>query len=412
MGGSLWRDGWLWAICAGRIFCYANFMVYAACLSVLRQDWGMSAAQAGSISSGFMLGYAVSLLVTSWLAERCGARRVLLASVWLSAAAALAFGLFARDYGSALALYTLSALTQGGMYTPAVMLLSDRYGRERRGAAVGAFIASTSFAYAASLLISGAMLAWGGYRLAFIVSGLLPFLGAMLQWLALRNVRNAVHARQEGMGYRAALVTNAPARRLILGYTCHNWELLGMWAWAPAFLAASLAIGGQGNLQAAEIGAYLTALMHGTGAVASLTMGNLSDKVGRRVVLITLAAISSTLSLLLGWMVALPIVALVLLVLLYGFAALGDSPVLSTALTEAVPPAYLGSALAVRSLLGFSAGALAPVVFGWVLDLSNVPGTMPRLWGPAFTVLGLGGGLAVWFAWRLRPQVRDAGSRS
>src|SRR2546429_2770404 len=35
----------------------------------------------------------------------------------------------------------------------------------------------------------------------------------------------------------------------------------------------------------------------------------------------------------------------------YGFTALGDSPVLSTALTEAVDPAHLGAALALRSFL-------------------------------------------------------------
>ena len=39
------RDAWLIAICAGRIFAYANFMVFAACLPVLREQWRMSAAE-------------------------------------------------------------------------------------------------------------------------------------------------------------------------------------------------------------------------------------------------------------------------------------------------------------------------------------------------------------------------------
>ena len=50
--------------------------------------------------------------------------------------------------------------------------------------------------------------------------------------------------------------------------------------------------------------------------------------------------------------------------LLYGFAALGDSPIYSTAITEVVAPAYRGAALALRSLLGYGAGAAAPLVFG------------------------------------------------
>ena len=75
---------------------------------------------------------------------------------------------------------------------------------------------------------------------------------------------------------------------------------------------------------------------------------------------------------------------------------------LSTAFTEAVRPAYLGSGLAPRSLLGFGAGAIAPLVFGRVLDLTNPPGAPPPTsWGWAFVTLGLGGAAATWCAWGL-----------
>ena len=80
--------------------------------------------------------------------------------------------------------------------------------------------------------------------------------------------------------------------------------------------------------------------------------------------------------------------------LVYYFCALGDSPVLSTALTETVEPSYLGSVLAVRSLLGFGAGGIAPIMFGAMLDLTNPPGTEPETWGWAFMVLGIGGIIA------------------
>lgn len=399
----MWRDGWLLSVCVGRVFTYTNFMVYAACLAVLREEWGMSGTQAGAISSGFMAGYAVSLVVFSWLAERFGAKWIFLLSTISSGASALAFGLFARDYYSALILYTLTAATQGGMYTPAIMLISERYGPERRGAGVGALIASTSAAYALSLVVSGVMLALGGYKLAFVASGVMPAIGAVMLCFTLRGVQNKVHKRPEGVGRAAALVGNAPARRLILGYTYHNWELLGMWAWAPAFLAASFAFSGSGAVQAAEIGAYMTALMHGIGAIASSSMGHLSDRLGRRAVLVGLAAVSTALSFTIGWAVALPTVLVVGLILIYGFTAIGDSPVLSVALTETVPAAYLGSALGLRSLLGFGAAAISPVVFGYLLDLTNVPGAAPTVWGPAFMSLGLGGALATWCAWRFRP---------
>lgn len=70
------------------------------------------------------------------------------------------------------------------------------------------------------------------------------------------------------------------------------------------------------------------------------------------------------------------------------FAAYGDSGVLSTAMTEAVPPRHLGTVLALRSILGFGAGAVSPVVFGAVLDATGQ-------WGWPFAALASGGLLAV-----------------
>jgi len=397
-------DGWLASVCAARTLMTAIFMTYAATLPVLRVEWGMSATLAGSISMGFQLGYAISLFVFSALADRLGARRVFLGSAWLSAVAALAFALFARSYGSGLVFYTLVALAQGGTYTTAIMLLADRYPPSRRGAAVGWLIASSSAGYALSLLVSGVAMVWGGYRLAFLVSGLGPVLGVALAWWALRRTPNVVHARGQGVRFGAAVLKNRPAMRLILGYTFHSWELLGMWAWVPAFLTAAIALAGAGSARAVERAAYVSAAFHVMGLIASSSMGRLSDHLGRRRVLFALAATSAACSLSFGWLVAAPLSLVFVVGALYGFTALGDSPVLSTALTEAVAPSHLGSALAFRSFLGFGAGAIAPVVFGNILDLTNPPGPFPVTWGWAFVALGVGGIAAAFCAYTLAPD--------
>jgi sugar phosphate permease len=91
-------DSWLFAVCAARTCMTSVFMTYAAALPVLRTEWGMSATAAGSISTGFQAGYAVSLVAFSSLADRVGARRVFLGSAWLSAVSALAFAFWARSY--------------------------------------------------------------------------------------------------------------------------------------------------------------------------------------------------------------------------------------------------------------------------------------------------------------------------
>jgi len=397
-------DSWLLLLCLSRTFMTLIFVTYAASLTVLRPAWGMSGAAAGSIATGFQLGFALSLLGCSWLADRVSARRVFLVSSGLAAVTSLAFAFLARSYLSGLILYTLVAFSQGGTYTTVIMMFADRFEPARRGAALGWLIASSSLGSACSLLITGLVLPRGGYPLAFLATAVGPLLGLIFGWIALRSTPNVVHRRDEKTHFRAEVLRNPRAVRLIIGYIFHSWELLAMWAWTPAFLAASLAAAGAHMERAAAGGALVASSFHIMGLLASFTMGRLSDHLGRRTVLLGMAAVSAASAFSLGWLVTAPLAIVVAVGAIFAFTALGDSPVLSTALTEAVRPAYLGAALAVRSFLGFGAGAIAPLAFGAVLDATNPPGVAPAVWGWAFAALGAGGLIATLSAYSLRPN--------
>lgn len=58
-----------------------------------------------------------------------------------------------------------------------------------------------------------------------------------------------------------------------------------------------------------------------------------------------------------------------------------------------MPSAYRGSALALRSLLGYGAGAAAPLLFGAMLDWYGIRAA--GAWGWAFVSLGIAGAGAV-----------------
>jgi MFS family permease len=396
-------DGWLAGICASRVFNGMAFMTYAAAMPVLKDEWGMTAAQAGTVASGFQIGYAVSLVICSGLADRVSPKAVYLWSMFAAGISALAFALLARDVASAVALNTAVGVSLGGTYTTGLMILAGRYPSRTRGMAVGYFIASTSCGYACSLLISGAAIPVGGYRLAFLLTGLGPALGWAMAAITLRATRVAAAGRRPGRRFTREVLANRPAMLLIGGYTCHNWELQGMWAWTPAFMAACLGMAGAGRVDAAGSGAYVAALFHAVGLLASFSMGALSDRLDRARVMAALAAVSTACSFAFGWMLEWPVALVIAAGMFYAFAALGDSPILSAALSESVHEAYLGAALGLRSLVGFGAAALAPVVFGFVLDCTNPPGAGGRaylVWGWAYCALGLGGVGATWAAWR------------
>ena len=382
------------AICAARVFLFATFMTVAAVIPLIMLEWSLSATAAGAVVSSFTICYALSVFGFGWAADHFGAKRMVVASALAAAASSACFGFFAHDWASAIVLYSLVGLAQGGVYTPLIMVISDEVEPARRGSAMGWLIASTSVGYGASLAAAALGVALGGLHAAFALSGLLPALGALMLLAALRPFANRLHPRAAGKGVMDEVVRNRDSRLLIGGYTGHSWEVVGMWGWIPAFLAASFALKGAGTAGATVSGAYLAGVLHLFGALAAFTMGRLSDRTGRRPVLVVIAGAAALLSFGIGWLVHAPSIVLVPLAFAYAFLTLGDSPVLTTAISEAVRPGYLGAVLAWRGLAGFGAGAIAPLVFGFVLD-STVNFEKAISWGLGFATLGLGGAAAL-----------------
>jgi MFS family permease len=111
-------------------------------------------------------------------------------------------------------------------------------------------------------------------------------------------------------------------------------------------------------------------------------------------VILLVASISTACSFVMGWLIGFSIILIAAVGMIYAFSAIGDSPILSAGLTENVALPYLGAAFAVRSFLGFGAGAVSPLVFGSVLDWTNPAYSEAGIyatWGWSYSVLGLGG---------------------
>ena len=372
-------------------------MAYPAVLAVVQREWGLSSTAAGSISSAYQLGTALALVVVSALADHVDPRLIFIVSAGLTAGVSLLIPALAYGHLSALVLFGAVAVAVAGIYTPGIMLLAERFEPVRRGRAMGWFLAASSLGYVLALVVGGAVVARLGWRAALFVLALGPVLCFALSLVLFHGARAPrprapVPARRM---FDTDLSGNRPAQLMIWGYVFHSWELLGMWAWTPAFVAAALAVHGATLERAAGLGASLSAIFHVMGIFASATGGALSDRWGRTAVIAGMMLVSSACSFAFGWMLAAPLLLIVVVGSVYGFSALGDSPVYSTGITETVKPERLGSALAVRSLLGFGAGAVAPIVFGRVLDLYGGRSAGAAGWGWAFSVLGAGGVLGL-----------------
>ncbi len=404
------ENRWLLGFCASRLAFSLIFTTYSGSLALLRQDWQMTASQAGLVQSAWQVGYLTSLFTVGFLADRFGAKRTFFWAGFAATASALVFAALARDFVSGLLLYGLTGLCSGGSYTPGLAIISHRVAPQRRGRAMGYYIAASSLGYAVSLLMTSVLISHGGWRTAFLATALGPAAGVLIGAVVLRGTPNVVNPHpqpaQQGRTGESLLtvVRNRPAMLAIWAYVFHSWELLAMWAWMPAYLSAALTKGGEAALQAASLGAVLSAATFITSMTGSVAGGSLSDRYGRTAIMLLMSIVSLACAFSFGWLLGLPILVLVAIGLVFQFAGIGDSSVFSTALAELVPARFLGAAYSLRSVLGFGAGAISPWVFGLALDWGRGgPLHSDALaWGLAWTTVGMGGLLGPLATLRLR----------
>lgn len=398
---------WLSLLCACRALSATWFVAYSAVLPLLRDDWGLSARDAGMIQGAFHFGYLASLFIVGFLADYYGARRTLLVTGVAGVLSPIAFVFLVEGFWSALWLHALTGLTQGGFYTPLLAMVNEHVPRERRGRAMGFVIAASSAGYALALGVAGLVLRFAGWRTALAAVAILPAASWLIALYATRATPNVIHPRPAGhtvLGAIPAVLKNRRGMLSVWGYTFHSWELLGLWAWLPAFLTAALVVNGAGAAEAAAAGLGLSALTYVANIAGSILGGVMADRWGRTQTILLWSCVSLSLSFSVGWMIALPAGLLVAIACVLNFSAIADSSVHSTVIAESVPPHLLGAAYAVRSVLGFGMGVVSPVVFGWALDLAG-GGRMsgdPNAWGIAWATLGLGGLLGPLATWKLQ----------
>ena len=164
--------------CVSRAGLCLGTMMFAGALPTIRSEWQLDAASAGTVQTVFSLTNALALLVASWWCDSLGARRVYLLFSWLGAAALMLFAVFAHSYAGALVLMAFVGLTQGGAYTPALLLAMGMNGPARRGYAIGMMLAASSLGYFLSVFIAGwSAMRWGRRGVFLCAAGAL--LGAL-----------------------------------------------------------------------------------------------------------------------------------------------------------------------------------------------------------------------------------------
>lgn len=368
------------------VLALATWFSATAVVPSLREAWGLSTAGAAWLASAVPGGFVAGSLLSATLnlADRIEPR-FLMATSALGAGLANLGILAAGDLLPALPLRFLTGAFLAGVYPPGMKLVATHF-RRGRGLAIGVVIGALTLGSASPHLVRGVGdISWEG---VVVVTSLCALAAAAL----IIRVREGPHGTLSpplDVGYALRAMRHRPLRLATLGYLGHMWELYAVWAWLPAFVAASTAAAGApaGRF---TTGALVFAAIGLAGLAGAIGGGRLADRYGRTALTSAAMLLSGACALLSMVAFSAPLWLLVLLLAVWGAAVIADSAQFSTAVTELAEPRYAGSVLTLQTALGFlltiATIRLVPIVAdaaGWRYSLA------PLAIGPALGTIAM-----------------------
>src|SRR6185437_3617385 len=270
----------------------------------------------------------------------------------------------------ALVAQALFGIGFAGVYMPGLKAMSDRIDEKLQSRATALYTSLSGFGLAASYFLTGVVSAHASWRLAFALAALGPVAAALLVFFAMAPVAPKPAANRLGVFASFALVfRNKPALGYIFGYVAHCWELYGSRAWMVAFLTfvAGAAAGTTEFLDAPTLASIISL----GGIASSIGCNEFAKRLGRAnlVTGIMLTGFAFGVATGLSWQLS--FAASIALLACYYATVMADSGALTAGTVAAANPEQRGATLGVHSMLGFTAGLVAPTSFGIVLDLAG-----------------------------------------
>jgi len=190
-------------ICTLVVVVFAR-LAYGLLLPAMRQDLGLSYAQAANLGTVTALGYLSLVMLAGIFAGRFGGRLAILLGLLMGALGFLGLSL-ASDYYMLLALMVLLGFATAFAYTPLISLLGAWY-PEKRGTIIG--LANSGVGI--GMLLTGSLVPWlthrnpdSGWRMVWIIFAVSALAAAMLVYLVLRDPPGAGRTASQQTGKKS-----------------------------------------------------------------------------------------------------------------------------------------------------------------------------------------------------------------
>jgi MFS family permease len=364
---------------------YLDRSALAVANVLIRQELGLNATSMGVLLSAFLLAYALSQIPVGFLIDRLGPRTLLgcAITVWSIAQAACGFiGSFTQFYFARIGL----GIGESAQFPTGIRVVNNWFHVSRRGLPTGIFNSASFLGTAlAPPLLTVIMLAYG-WRMMFIIMGLLGFVAAFI-WVLLYRDPTAVCTPAEIAYIRSGDTarTNSPVSprqwaRLfqfrtmwgaILGTLGAQYLTWMYYTWLPGFLEI------QQHMTISRTGIF-AAIPPIVGTVGSVVGGFSTDWLSRwgfspltcRKIPLVSGLIGMAILAIATAYASDNTVVITLISFSYFLAGLSSAAIWAI-VTAAAPPDYVGSFGSLLLLGGFLGATVSPIVTGFIVDATG-----------------------------------------
>jgi MFS family permease len=349
--------------CAGWAVVYADRTALYPLLTVIGREFHLSGVQTGLITAAYFGLYVSVQLGSGLLAERFGLKRMLVLFSLLSAVGVAGFGFAAVNYLALLCVAALHGAGAGAYYPMAYSITIHAVPNDLRGIASGVINGGMSLGLAAGLALAGPFYqATGSWRIPFLILAIPTFVAAGLYQGMVREVRIAT-PRSIPLG---SMLRDPTLIRMSLSGFCVLYGWFVLLSWGPVFFQTERGV-------SLTMSGLYTLVVAVTAIPSGLIMGRLSDRIGRKRIILTLLPLMGVCLAVVpqvhsrtGMLVALLAYGLVgkLAWDPVGIAWLGDY-------MSGTHPGAVGAAVALFSFTGMLSAVIGPPLTGWVKDVTG-----------------------------------------
>ncbi|MFQ6074844.1 MAG: MFS transporter [Candidatus Bathyarchaeia archaeon] len=343
----------------GWIVNYLNRMNVPPILPLIMRDFDLNYAQAGLLTTAFLLGYAGMQLPSGFLSDRYGRKIMIVFGMVVYSVGTLLMGI-ASNIHQITALRFLVGLGEGTHLSVANSLISEYFSGKSRAKAIGIHESGPNVGSTIALPLVVFISVVLGWRWVFYITAIPGLILAALFWKVVKEpARPRSRDRQTAItsvpmkGMTATLVSMAVA------YSAYNLCIWVLYNFVPTYLVDVRGM----SLVAAS---FITTLLPASGIFAKIMSGYVSNRVGRKWVICSGLGVTG-LSVCILTMTEDPMQLMIVMVCM-GLALFSFSPAIYSFVADVSPPHKRGTFLSLVNVTGLLTGAVSPAVVGFIAD--------------------------------------------